>query len=210
MKLIQRPLQMSDETWGKILNGKAYVDGGVVRDDGGRIVEILKEASLENGSSQVNNVVSNTSKISLSTGQKVVIGTLVVAGAAAVGYGVYKLVGVIKKKKAKQQTDIIGYNPEITEYVNGVVQGQLSLGSIKKMIIFFEMFGANDDVNIDISVEEMKVLINLSKRYLENICKINNIPIDSSLLIESKSNTKEEAVEEMVLLLNKEKELFET
>ena len=213
MAIVQEKLMISEAAEQLIKSGQGYRDGGVVRNNDGTIFEILKDAlnSKKDEKVMIENPTQQVPNVSLSVGKKIAIGTLIVGATAAAGYGIYKLVGFVKKKKEKKQCkeEIIGYNSEVTEYLNGMYQGTLNLKTIKSIIAFFELYGLSDDTNIQISIEEFNVIINITKRYLANICKLNKISIDSKFLIDKQVSTKEEALDEMMCLLKIEKDIFE-
>jgi hypothetical protein len=226
MQIIQPPLSMSDLAAAGLSSGK-YIRraGNIVEVATGRVVEQLKDVfsnELENSGQALVETAKASANIaikestSLSLRNKFAVGTLVVVGVAAVGFGSYKLYTYLKKRSndkkqdevIKEENDVIVYNPELTEYFNNMQTQSMSLSSIKKVVEFFENY-RNSDLTIEISDEEMMVIRNIIVRYTIKLCESNNICLeDKQLFVEAKTSNKNELLQEIIYASNIQEEIF--
>lgn len=110
-QIIQPELSISDWALAGINSGIFERDGGIVREiSTGRIVEFLKDAiskGSENASDSMVETVKATADITIKEGKllslrnKYAVGTLVIVGVAAIGYGSYKLYTFLKERSDK-------------------------------------------------------------------------------------------------------------
>lgn len=226
MPIIQPLLSMSDLAEAGLASGK-YIRraGNIVEVATGRVVEQLKDV-IDNNRDTSSQVIIEATKetaniaikesTSISLRNKFAVGTLVVVGVAAVGYGSYKLYTYLKKRSIdkkqeeviKEESEVIIYNPELTEYFNHMQTQSMSLSSIKKVVEFFERY-SNSDLAIEITVEEMMVIRNLIVRYTIKLCESNNISIeDKQLFVEAKTSNQNELLQEIIYATNVQEEIF--
>lgn len=215
MPVIQPVLSMSEAAEAGLNLGNLFISGGVVRETAtGKIFEHLKDETTKNPVSSIESALetaktasvakASTSVVvkettSLSLGRKFAVGTLIVVGVAAIGYGSYRLYTYLKKRSdEKKQEELIAYNPELTEYFNNMQTQSMSLSSIKKVVYFFDHY-SNGDLSIEITDQELLVIRNLIVRYTIKLCESNNISIDNKqLFIEAKATVKSELVQDIV------------
>jgi hypothetical protein len=225
MKIIHPDFTISDKSAAGLLAGKYVRTGGVIRNrDTGKIVEHLKDISsrdLKGGNQAVAQTAKTTSVVikksrTLSLGSKFAVGTLIVVGVAAIGYGSYSLFTYMQKQKeAKQRVDetqknndLIEYNPQLTEYFNNMQTKKMKLSSIKKVISFFEKY-SKGDLAIEISNEELLVIRNLIVKYTIKLCETNKISIDNyRLTIDAKTIKNEDLLGEIVYATKIQQEIF--
>ena len=226
MPIIQPLLSMSDLAEAGLASGK-YIRraGNIVEVATGRVVEQLKDvisnnretssqAIIEASKETANIAIKESTSISLRN--KFAVGTLVVVGVAAVGYGSYKLYTYLKKRSddkkqeevIKEENDVIIYNPELTEYFNHMQSQSMSLSSIKKVVDFFERY-SDKDLAIEITDEEMMVIRNLIVRYTIKLCESNNISLDDKhLFVEAKTLNQNDLLQEIIYATNVQEEIF--
>lgn len=225
-QIIQPVLSMSEITAAGVVKGDFKIVGGVVRDVlSGRIVEILKDASNKDydSSRRAINEAAKLSKdiaikegTSLSLKNKFAVGTLVIVGIGALGYGSYKLYTYLKNTSKKDQIDdsvqndneIIVYHSELTEYFNNMQNQSMSLSSIREAFDFFDKYG-NSDVSIDITQDEMLIIRNIIIKYTIKLCESNNISLENKeLYIDSQSLNEKDLLKEIVYATKVQEEIF--
>ena len=197
MAVIQPTFEISDLAAAGLAVGEYVRTGGVIREAStGHIVEHLKDTFVNgkvSSSSAIletvdfaNDVAKLSTRVEvkdgtrISLGNKIAVGTLVVA----VVYGSYKLITYLKKQNEEnkqiqvtnENNDVIEYNLELTGYFNNVQTQSMTLDSIKDVSRFFETY-SNGDKEIEITDEEMKVMRNLIVRYTIKLCKANKIKL---------------------------------
>jgi len=226
MQVIQPKFSISDLSFAGLLTGDFVRTGGVIRDAAsGKIVEHLKDAiSMEPASSS--QAIAETAKTSasvavkkstaLSLRNKFAVGTIIVVGVAAIGYGSYRLFTYLKKRSdekkqeeiKKANSEVISYNPELTEYFNNMQTQSMTLSSVKRVIEFFEYY-SNSDLSIEITDEEMLVIRNLVVRYTIKLCESNNISLENKqLYIEAKTIDKDDLLYEILYSTKVQEEIF--
>jgi len=227
MPVIQPKLSMSDVAASGIANGTLYQDGGVIRNKKtGTIFEILKDAGKDTINETQKSVTkapttSATAKSvsKMSIGSKFAIGTLIVVGVSALAYGGYKLYTYLSKKDDKkkhdediakeEKSDVIYYNPDLTDYLNSFQTKTLSIKKIKNVIDFFDAY-SNGNLEIEISDEEMMVLRNLIVRYTIKLEKANHVYLESiPLKVEAPSKDKNDLLKEINEATEIQEKIFE-
>ena len=213
--IIQPTLEIADEIAAGLSSGIYKRDGGVIRNAStGEIVKILKDTEIKNSISSTAPTIADAAavskKVGLSTGAKVGIGVLVVVGVSLATYGAYKLYAFVKKKnvKKKDTNALIGYNPEITEYLNAAQNKTMSFDKIVGVVKFFEMYSEGKNLNIEISNDELLALRNIFVKYAIALAKQNNIEYEPVLAIEVKSKKTEDLLEESLVALKFQREIF--
>lgn len=200
-------------------NGDLIRIGGVIRNaKTGQIVEFLEEI-VTNETSNLGREITETVKTSASVvvkkstasslGKKYAVGTIIVAGVAAIGYGSYRLYTYLKKRSEdKKREGLIAYNPELTEYFNNMQTQSMSLSSVKNVVDFFAHY-SKGDLSIEITDQELLVIRNLIVRYTIKLCESNNISIDNKqLFIEAKAIAKSELMQDIVYATRVQEEIF--
>ena len=223
--LIQPTFVISDSVAAGLATRELYRSGGVIRKSAtGEIVEHLKDAVPKDFAS--NKVaISETAKATnvaiakgttLSLGGKIAVGTLIVAGLVAVGYGSYRLIMYIKnqseikqhKETNQDSNDILTYNPQLTKYFNNIQTKKMTLSSVKKVIEFFEKY-SNGELAIEISDEEMLVIRNIIVRYTIKLCEINKISVDNKhLSIQPKTKINKNLLDDIVYATKFQQRIF--
>lgn len=228
MPTVQPPFDISNEMLLEVMTGKLNITGAVVRDATGQIVKHLEPAATKSIVESTQPVVEAATSIakeattsiaketSKSLGQKFAVGTLIVAGLAAAGYGTYKLVTYLKKQAVKKDLsqskvvsdEIITFNPELTEYLNRMQNQSMTLDSIKNVVSFFENYN-NNNLPIEVTDDEMKVLRNIIVRYTIKLCELNQISLDDKkLVLEAESTNKDDLIYEILYATNIQQGLF--
>ena len=200
-------------------NGDLIRIGGVIRNaKTGQIVEFLEEI-VTNETSNLGREITETVKTSASVvvkkstasslGKKYAVGTIIVVGVAAIGYGSYRLYTYLKKRSEDKKREVlIAYNPELTEYFNNMQTQSMSLSSVKKVVDFFAHY-SKGDLSIEITDQELLVIRNLIVRYTIKLCESNNISIDNKqLFIEAKAIAKSELMQDIVYATRVQEEIF--
>jgi uncharacterized membrane-anchored protein YhcB (DUF1043 family) len=232
MQVIQPFFDISDAAAAGLAAGTLVRTGGVIRDAATKqIFEHLKDAAPNNATSSSQAVI-NTAKTanvakastsvaikestSLSLGRKFAVGTLIVVGVVAIGYGSYRLFTYLKKRSdekrqkelIKQNNEVIAYNPELTEYFNHMQTQSMTLSSIKKVVDFFEKY-SDSDLSIEITYEEMMVIRNLIVRYTIKLCEANHISLEGKQLsFEAKPQNKDDLLREILYATQVQEKIF--
>lgn len=225
MKIIQPTFTISNKAAYGLATGEFIRTGGVIRNsDTGKIFEHLKDTAsrnLKSGNRPLAKIAKTNSlaikkSTTLSLNTKFAVGTLIVAGVVAIGYGSYRLFTYIKKQSEAKQSvdemqknnDLIEYNPQLTEYFNNMQAKKMTLSSIKKVISFFENY-SNGDLAIEISDEEMMVIRNLVVRYTIKLFETNKISMDNyQLSIDAKTNNNKDLLGEIVYAIKMQQQIF--
>ena len=218
-QIIQPLLKITEEIQRGLDNGDLIRISGVIRDaKTGQIVVFLEEI-VTNETSNLGREITETVKTSASVvvkkstasslGKKFAVGTIIVVGVAAIGYGSYRLYTYLKKRsEEKKQEGLIDYNPELTEYFNNMQTQSMSLSSVKKVVDFFAHY-SKGDLSIEITDQELLVIRNLIVRYTIKLCESNNISIDNKqLFIEAKAIAKSELMQDIVYATRVQEEIF--
>ncbi|GEM_PF-3331487 len=232
MAVIQPTFEISDLAAAGLAVGKYVRTGGVIRNaSSGQIIEHLKDtfgndkvssssAILE--SVDVASVAKSSTRVavkeitSVSLARKFAVGTLIVVGVAAIGYGSYRLFTYLKKRTEdnkqieviNENNDVIEYNPELTEYFNNMQTQSMTLDSIKDVAKFFETY-SNGDIEIEITDEEMRVMRNLIVRYTIKLCESNKISLESRQLdTETNIIDANDLLEEILYATKVQEEIF--
>ena len=135
---------------------------------------------------------------------------MVVASVALATFGAYKLYAFVKNKNSKKEDGnaLIGYNPEITEYLNATQNKTMSFDKIVGVVLFFEKYLDGKDLNIEISNDELLVLRNVFVKYASALAKENKIESKPVLTIEAKSHKTKDILEESLVALRFQKDAF--
>lgn len=225
MPTVQPNFDIDFETLDSLARGALELTHAVIKNPAtGKVVKQLRvimpkdiientQPALEVAKNVDLNIAKDTYK---SLGAKFAVGTLIVAGIAAVGYGTYKLVTYLSKQTKEteknnvvnENNDVIMYNPELTEYFNNMQTQSMTLDSIKKVVVFFENYN-NGSLSIEINEEEMKVLRDIIVRYAIKLCESNNISLeDKQLYIEGESKNKNDLIHEILYATSVQQEIF--
>ena len=214
-KILQPTFIISDEIAAGLASGALKRTGGVIRNRAtGEIVEHLKDGLARDTISEVAPKAAAsaaTKSVGLSTTAKVGIGALVIAVVVGVAYGGYKLYGFIKKKKEtgnnEDQVELIGYNPEITEYLNATKNKTMSFDKIVGVVKFFELYSSGKDLNIEITDNELLTMRNIFVKYAIALSETNKLK-EPNLNLEAKSQKREDLLEEALIALRYQEDIF--
>ncbi|HRW97838.1 MAG TPA: hypothetical protein P5280_00040 [Cyclobacteriaceae bacterium] len=206
MAIVQDAYDLTDDILMKILTGEYKRIGSVIRHatgpNKGQIVKHLKPVHLEavqqaqGLGAQVIRFAKNNKK------------TLMIVG---VGTGLVALGGGIYYKINNRDPEVVTkFRESLKAYINGIREGDLSVDLINDLIICLENLKKNKDyekISIQLSTEELDVLVNRIFEYTEKLAKDNSIELTED---EINPPISDGAILNLQRSLKAQKRIFET
>lgn len=206
MAIVQDAYDLTDDILMKILTGEYKRIGSVIRHatgpNKGQIVKHLKPVHLEavqqaqGLGAQVIRFAKNNKKTLMIVG----VGT----GLVALGCGIYY------KIKNRDPEVVTKFRESLKAYINGIREGDLSVDLINDLIICLENLKKNKDyekISIQLSTEELDVLVNRIFEYTEKLAKDNSIELTED---EINPPISDGAILNLQRSLKAQKRIFET
>ena len=103
--------------------------------------------------------------------------------------------------------ELIGYNPEITEYLNATKNKTMSFDKIADVVKFFELYLNGENLNIEITDSELMVLRNIFVKYAIVLSETDKMK-KTGLSLEAKSKKREDLLEETLIALRYQEDIF--
>lgn len=207
--IVVQPLMKIPEKYvAGLATGKYIRKGGVIRNQKGQIVAFLEEIA-DNKNSTYLSKVAKSSKVL----KKSWIALGVVLGVSTVATGVYLTYNKSKEKKQnidKEEIITEGFNKSLTNYINAIKNGDLSLEILEDFIWnvnFIKENSENKEIKIEISINQLEELLNLIYKYTIELAEINNI--DAESVRDNRENHKNDSFSIIIYCLNYQKEIFE-
>ncbi|MFR5683095.1 MAG: hypothetical protein ACLUD1_03300 [Clostridia bacterium] len=206
--VVQPLMKIPQKYLAGLATGKYKRNGGVIRNKKGQIVTFLEEVADNKNSTNLAKVVKSRKMFKKSW---ITLG--VVVGVSTVATGVYLAYSKIKEKKQnidKEEMITIGFNKSLTNYINAIKKGDLSLEILEDFIWnvnFIKENSENKEIKIENSINQLEELLNLIYKYTIELAKINNI--NTELIRDNKENYKNNSFSIIIYCLNYQKEIFE-
>lgn len=203
MAILQVKFYVPEDINTKVLTGDYRIDGGVVRHaigpNKGQIVKHLDVANSKEDQ-QTESLVMRAVQF-ISNNKKTVISCTLIAGAAAAAtYIVYKF----KKREPKEITH---FRAQLKTYINEIRNGALQLATINSLLYAINDLKNNKSfskIKIELSAEELDVLVNKIHTYTLQLAEQNNYSICKDELQESN-----DSIENLRNCLTIQKNVFE-
>ena len=187
MPVVQVPLYVEPEIYKDLLSGKLIRHGGVIRDTAGHIIKHLADAPMKNeAAEQAVQVAQKAGKFDkvidvLKANKKTVIIGTVVAATVAIGTGIYVHAQNKKVKKMIQVPDeIVQFEKSLQEYLEAARKGAMDVHHIDTLLEATNKLENKDDASkyrLDLSIGDLKTLIQTIFTYTERLAKANNYDI---------------------------------
>lgn len=216
MPVVQVPLYVEPEIYKGLLSGELIRHGGVIRDTAGHIVKHLADAPMKKeAASQAVKVAKKAGKVDkvidiLKSSKKTIIIGAVIGATVAVGTGIYVR---SKNKKANGSvqvpTEIRKFEKALQNYLEAAHKGAMEICYIDSLLDAaneLEVMSDASKYRLDLSVGDLKTLIQTIFTYTEKLAEANNY--DISELNAANAGTKDN----VILLTNHlrlQKKIFE-
>lgn len=188
MARIQIPMEISDEAFLGLTNGKFVRHGGVIYNKTGGVVEHLKDAPIKKyveksvekvaskSSTKIGNFFGNISMPTIKDIGKI---GLYIGGAVVVGgyiyYGIKSLIESNEKETSIEVVSDIEFNNSLKEYIEAAKNGNISIPVIKSLREQIYKISESDENNVVvIDIKQLRVLISYIGKYTEDLAKANN------------------------------------
>lgn len=158
-----------------IASGKYVQWGGVVRDNAGRIICLLKPADVQNGANKALRIADQAVQLAKQN-KKVAIAALAFAGVAAVGGGIYAGVTCVRqsKEEAARKRRMTDFSAAFSEYLKVLGDGELTVEKIDKLED--AIAALNDDkegFTVEIKDDQFEDIVKSVRDYTERLSKAN-------------------------------------
>lgn len=158
-----------------IASGKYVQWGGVVRDNAGRIICLLKPADVQNGANKALRIADQAVQLAKQN-KKVAIAALAVAGVAAVGGGVYAGVARVRRSKedALRKKRMADFNSAFSEYLKALGDGELTIEMIGRLEgTITALNDGKEGFAVEIKGEQFEDIVKSVRDYTERLSKAN-------------------------------------
>ena len=176
MAIVQDAYDLTDDILTKILTGEYRRIGSVIRyatgPNKGRIVKHLEPVHLE-VAQQAQSLGAKAIQFAKNNKKAIVIAGIS-TGIVAAGVGIYY------KIKNHDPEVVTKFRASLKNYINGIRRGDLSVDSINDLMICLENLKKHKDyekISIQLSTEELCILVNRIFEYTEKLAKDNSIEL---------------------------------
>ena len=181
MAIVQDAYNLTDDILTKILTGEYRRIGSVIRyatgPNKGQIVKHLKPVRLE-VAQQAQGLGAKAIQFAKNN-KKALIIVGIGTGIAAAGFGIYY------KIKNHEPEVVAKFRASLKTYINGIRKGNLSVDLINDLMTCLENLKKHKDyekISIQLSTEELDVLVNRIFEYTEKLAKDNSIELSEDEL----------------------------
>lgn len=206
MAIVQDAYDLTDDILTKILTGEYRRIGSIIRyatgPNKGRIVKHLKPVNME-VAQQAQGLGAKAIQLAKNN-KKALIIVGISTGVAAAGVGIYH------KIKNRDPEVVTKFRASLKNYINGIRKGNLSVDSINDLMTCLENLKKHKDyekISIQLSTEELDVLVNRIFEYTEKLAKDNSIEFTEDELNEHISDS---TILNLQRYLKAQKRIFET
>lgn len=181
MAIVQDAYNLTDDILTKILTGEYRRIGSVIRyatgPNKGQIVKHLKPVRME-VAQQAQGLGAKAIQFAKNN-KKALIIVGIGTGIAAAGFGIYY------KIKNHEPEVVAKFRASLKTYINGIRKGNLSVDLINDLMTCLENLKKHKDyekISIQLSTEELDVLVNRIFDYTEKLAKDNSIELSEDEL----------------------------
>lgn len=206
MAIVQDAYDLTDDILMKILTGEYKRIGSVIRyatgPNKGQIVKHLKPIRLE-AAQQAQGLGAKVIQFAKNN-KKVLIVVGISTGIVATGFGIYE------KIKNHEPVVVKNFRASLKTYLNGIREGNLSVDLINDLMTCLENLKKHKDyekISIQLSTEELDVLVNRIFEYTEKLARDNSIELTEDDLDDKIS---EGTILNLQRYLQAQKRIFET
>ena len=206
MAIVQDAYDLTDDILMKILTGEYRRIGSVIRfatgPQKGQIVKHLDPVQME-VAQQAQSLGAKAIQFAKNN-KKALIIVGISTGLAAAGVGIYH------KIKNHEPDVVTKFRASLKSYINGIRKGNLSVDSINDLMTCLENLKEHKDyekISIQLSTEDLDVLVNRICEYTEKLAKDNSI-----VLAEDELNAQipDATILNLQRYLKAQKRIFET
>lgn len=206
MAIVQDAYNLTDDILTKILTGEYRRIGSVIRyvtgPNKGQIVKHLKPVHIE-VAQQAQGLGAKAIQFAKNN-KKALIIVGISTGIAAVGVSIYY------KIKNHDPEVVTKFRTSLKNYINGIRKGNLSVDSINDLMNCLENLKKHKDcekISIQLSTEELDVLVNRIFEYTEKLAKDNSIELTED---EINTHISDGTILNLQRYLKAQKRIFET
>lgn len=179
MAVEQVPLEIPDEIFARLLTGEYLRVGGVVRDQAGRLVKLLDDASpideaQEAAKAGIGKALSNRTVVGIGLG--------IVAVAATAGGAAYRAKRKTKAAQLELPTSVENYSDSLLAYLEAARRGNLDAEIIDRLIADLDAVKAevdNGTNTIEIRPEQSDTLVGLVAGHTRKLAEANEREMSS-------------------------------
>ena len=178
MPIIQEAFDIPNDIMTKLLTGEYRRIGGVIRyatgPKKGQIVKHLEPIDLKSAQ-QAQSIGAKVIQFA-KRNKKVLIVSGVAVAIVTVGSFVYC------KVKNREPEVVTTFRSELKTYIEEVRTGTLKLSSIENLLSALEAVKSHKDssnINIELSTEELDVLVNRIYEYTKSLAEMNEYPLNA-------------------------------
>lgn len=204
MPIIQEAFDIPNDIMTKLLTGEYRRIGGIIRyatgPNKGQIVKHLEPIDLK-PAQQVQSIGAKVIQFA-KRNKKVLIVSGVAVAAVTVGSFVYC------KVKNREPEVVTTFRSELKTYIEEVRTGTLKLSSIENLLSALEAVKSHKDssnIIIELSTEELDVLVNRIYEYTKSLAKMNEYPLNAEDI-----KKYDDSVDNLQSYLTVQKQIFET
>ena len=206
MAIVQDAYDLTDDILIKILTGEYRRIGSVIRyatgPNKGQIVKHLKPIRLE-AAQNARGVGAKVIQFAKNN-KKALIVVGISTGIVAAGFGIY-----VKIKNHEPEV-VTNFRASLKSYINGIREGNLSVDLINDLMTCLENLKKHKDyekISIQLSTEELDVLVNRIFEYTEKLARDNSIELTEDELNDQISDG---TIPNLQRYLKAQKRIFET
>lgn len=206
MSIVQDSYDLTDDILMKILTGEYRRIGSVIRyatgPNKGQIVKHLKPVQMEIAQ-QAQGLGVKAIEFAKNNKKALII--------AGIGTGIVAVCGGIYYKTMNREPEVVTmFRGSLKIYINGIREGNLNVDLINDLMNCLENLKEHKDyekINIQLSSEELDVLVNRIFEYTEKLAKDNSIDLTKDELIDQISDG---TIINLQRYLQAQKKIFET
>jgi len=206
MTIVQDAYDLTDDILIKVLTGEYRRFGSVIRyatgPNKGQIVKHLKPVRME-AAQQAQGLGVKAIQFAKNNKKALIIAGIG-TGIAAVGGGIYY------KMKNREPEVVMRFRESLRLYINGIREGNLSVDLINDLMTCLENLKKHKDyekISIQLSTEELDLLVNRIFEYTEKLAKDNSIELTEE---ELNSQISDGTILNLQRYLQAQKSIFET
>lgn len=158
-----------------IASGKYVQWGGVVRDNAGRIICLLKPADVQNGANKALRIADQAVQLAKQN-KKVAIAALAFAGVAAVGGGIYAGMTHVRhsKEDAMRKRCMADFSAAFSEYLKALGDGELTVEKIDRLEdAIVALNDGKEGFTVEIKDDQFEDIVKSVRDYTERLSKAN-------------------------------------